>query len=417
MAKIIPFLLCLCALVFSSLALSVGPFIELPRSGIEPEDVAVLYLKGNKQSETIARYYQAKRGIPQENLIAVDLDGNQTNVAIGKFAVQQKVVESKLNPRVQALVLTWTQPYRVGCMSISAAFAMGFDVSYCASGCSRTRTSPYFHSSSTQPYNDFKIRPTMMLATANLSDAYELIHRGIDADDSQPFGRAFLLETADKSRSVRARFFEEVKQRFSHHVDVQILKQDAIKNETGILYYFTGSKTVSHLDTLHFLPGAMADHLTSLGGQLTDSTQMSAMRWLESGATASYGTATEPCNFVEKFPNPLIAMWHYHQGSTLLEAYWKSVSMPGQGNFIGEPLAAPFRGYRLRRKQGRIEIYSPVLRPGRYRIVTDSLAIDNLPGPSYMKSLETTSIQLVSVAKPFLEVKPPYSSRYRIERL
>lgn len=30
------------------------------------------------------------------------------------------------------------------------------------------------------------------------------------------------------------------------------------------------------------------------------------------------------------------------RGDTLLEAYWKSVAMPGQGLFIGEPLARPF---------------------------------------------------------------------------
>jgi hypothetical protein len=30
----------------------------------------------------------------------------------------------------------------------------------------------------------------------------------------------------------------------------------------------------------------------------------------------------------------------------LLEAYWKSVAMPGQGLFLGEPLARPFAGRR-----------------------------------------------------------------------
>jgi hypothetical protein len=33
---------------------------------------------------------------------------------------------------------------------------------------------------------------------------------------------------------------------------------------------------------------------------------------------------------------------HYLRGETLLEAYWKSVAMPGQGLFIGEPLARPY---------------------------------------------------------------------------
>ena len=70
---------------------------------------------------------------------------------------------------------------------------------------------------------------------------------------------------------------------------------------------------------------------------------MSALRWLEAGATGSYGAVVEPCNFPQKFPNPVIAIGRYLQGETLIEAYWKSVAMPGQGVFIGEPLASPFR--------------------------------------------------------------------------
>jgi uncharacterized protein (TIGR03790 family) len=69
---------------------------------------------------------------------------------------------------------------------------------------------------------------------------------------------------------------------------------------------------------------------------------MSSLRWLEAGATGSYGTVVEPCNFTQKFPHPGVLMAHYLDGDTLIEAYWKSVLMPGQGIFIGEPLARPF---------------------------------------------------------------------------
>jgi hypothetical protein len=37
-----------------------------------------------------------------------------------------------------------------------------------------------------------------------------------------------------------------------------------------------------------------------------------------------------------------VLLKHYLRGDTLLEAYWKSVEMPGQGLFIGEPLARPY---------------------------------------------------------------------------
>jgi hypothetical protein len=35
-------------------------------------------------------------------------------------------------------------------------------------------------------------------------------------------------------------------------------------------------------------------------------------------------------------------MDYYLRGNTLIEAYWKSVAEPGQGIFVGEPLAKPF---------------------------------------------------------------------------
>jgi uncharacterized protein (TIGR03790 family) len=97
------------------------------------------------------------------------------------------------------------------------------------------------------------------------------------------------------------------------------------------------------LGTNRFLPGAVADHLTSFAGMLTDSPQMSSLRWLAAGATGSYGTVVEPCNLLGKFPYVPVLMAHYLAGETLVEAYWKSVAMPGQGLLIGEQLAAPYR--------------------------------------------------------------------------
>ena len=394
-----------------------GPFIELPKTGLTSSDLAVVYLKGDKKSEAIARYYQKRRNIPARNIIAINLDAKKTVIGPGKFAVQKKLLDSQLDDSVQALALAWSKPYQVGCMSMSAAFTFGYNVAYCSSSCTKTRTSPYYHSMSVAPYRDFKIRPTMMLAAADVDDAITLIDRGVAADDTQPLARAFLLTTADKRRSVRNVFFDEIRKHFANIYDVQILNANGIQNRNDILFYFTGAVSVPHLNTLTFLPGAMADHLTSAGGQLTDSSQMSAMRWLEAGATGSYGTAIEPCNFVEKFPNPLLAMRHYSYGSTILEAYWKSVYMPGQGNFIGEPLASPFNGYRLVRKKDRIEIHSPVLREGRYRVVANEESLAGLNTPSYLQAINNVSIQSVTPYRRHLEIKPPYQMHYKIERL
>ncbi len=71
---------------------------------------------------------------------------------------------------------------------------------------------------------------------------------------------------------------------------------------------------------------------------------MSILEWISAGATGSYGTVVEPCNFLEKFPDVPVLLRRYLAGETLIEAYWKSVAMPGQGIFIGEPLARPYAG-------------------------------------------------------------------------
>lgn len=114
------------------------------------------------------------------------------------------------------------------------------------------------------------------------------------------------------------------------------------------MFYFTGLKQVKYINSNQFIAGAAADHLTSTGGVLFGGSQMSILRWLDAGASASYGTVVEPCNFLSKFPNPGVLMSHYLNGNTLLEAYWKSVAMPGQGLFIGEPLASPYKDCRIK---------------------------------------------------------------------
>jgi uncharacterized protein (TIGR03790 family) len=125
---------------------------------------------------------------------------------------------------------------------------------------------------------------------------------------------------------------------------IERISGNSIENRQDVMFYFTGRTHVEKLETLKFLPGAIADHLTSAGGFLTgENKQMSSLEWLSAGATGSYGTVVEPCAFTAKFPSPGIVMRRYLDGETLIEAYWKSVAQPGQGIFIGEPLAAPYR--------------------------------------------------------------------------
>ena len=150
------------------------------------------------------------------------------------------------------------------------------------------------------------------------------------------------MQTSDKRRNVRAPAFPALVEAWRGRFELRFVQTEAVTGRDDVMFYFTGAPHVPAIATNTYRPGAVADHLTSGGGKLVDGRQMSALRWLEAGATASYGTVVEPCAFPQKFPDPGVLLRHYLAGETVLEAYWKSVMMPGQGVFIGEPLARPF---------------------------------------------------------------------------
>lgn len=342
--------------------------IELPRSGLTPHDIAVVINDSDALSRQVGDYYRSARHIPESNMIHVEFAPGRSALSRDEFSQLKNEIDRLTPAHVQAYAVAWTLPYRVDCMSLTSALAFGFDEHYCSSGCSPTQPSAYFNSPSLQPENDYHLRPAMMLAGIDFEQVKALIDRGVASDHSFPEGRAYLVITPDKARSVRAAYFNETARELEGVFPVEIVESAALTDRNDVLFYFTGSVNVPQLETLGFLPGALADHLTSTGGQLTDSTQMSSLRWLEAGATASYGTVVEPCNHMQKFPFPAVAMFHYALGESAIEAYWKSVAWPGEGVFVGEPLARPFAPALREIHPGQYElrIFSP--RESRLRI-------------------------------------------------
>lgn len=342
--------------------------ISLPRTSLEPNDIAVIINENDPLSRQIGNYYQQARQIPETNIVKLRFSSERSIITPKEFRQLKAAIDQLTPEHVQAFAVAWTTPYRVGCMSLTSALAFGFDKRYCADPCGSTARSPYFNSSSFYPYDDYKLRPAMMLAGTSFEHIKALIDRGIRSDYSFPKGQAYLMNTSDKARNSRSASFTQIAEELDDVFPMQILTADYISERKDVLFYFTGLKKVFMLETLRFLPGALADHLTSAGGKLTDSPQMSSLRWLEAGATASYGTVVEPCSFPQKFPSPIVAMFQYALGASALEAYWKSVAWPGQGLFIGEPLAKPFAPHLEETSPGHfmLKFFSP--RAGRLRI-------------------------------------------------
>lgn len=334
-------LLLLYGLVIMPVAAQMSPLYR-PAAALSAADLAVIVNDNDPLSQQIADYYQQQRRIPPEQVIHIRLPLKQAVLSAKEFERVKQQVDSQTPKHVQAFALTWLQPYRVGCMSITTAFAAGFDSAYCAKGCQTTRPSLYFASETVRPYDKYGLRPTMAVAAESFAEAKKLIDRGVTADFSHPKGAAYLLKTSDRARSSRAPIFQSVATKFKPYWPVHYLEQNFIAGRDDVMFYFTGLTHVPHIDENRFLPGAVADHLTSTGGVMSGNKQMNIMEWIKAGATASYGTVVEPCSFPAKFSNPGVLLYHYLRGSSLIEAYWKSVAQPGQGIFVGEPLAKPF---------------------------------------------------------------------------
>lgn len=335
--------LLLLSLLLPSASVAAEVSLSLPKYRLQPDELAVVVNDRDPLSVRIGEYYMQVRKLPQENLLHLAFNPHATSLPAGEFNPLRTALLKQTPPHIQAYALTWRQPYRVGCMSITSAITFGFDMAWCSQQrCATTRHSPYYNYSGADPLKDLSLRPSISIAAENLSDAKQLIDRGLLADNSLPQGTAYLLSTSDKQRNVRAIEFPRILNQMRGWIDTAILRLDNLRQRNDVLFYFTGRSQVTGLDTLKFLPGAIADHLTSAGGQLSGSQQMSAMEWLKAGASGSYGTVVEPCNHRGKFPSPSLVMEHYSSGSTLIEAYWKSVQQPGEGIFIGDPLVAPF---------------------------------------------------------------------------
>ena len=325
--------------------------LELPRRGIVPDELGVVVNTDDPLSAAIAAAYMAARGIPSANRVDLAL-GTAANLDRATFQAAWESMDAAFGDGIQALAITSMTPQTVDCMGASAAFALGFDTVWCQPGppCNPTGRADTYDSDTTTPHTDYGIRPAMILAATTLVDAEALITRGVASDGTMPRGRGVMVRTSDAARSTRWEGFQATLQSWGELLDLTYIDNsdgagdDSLSGEDGLILYFTGLTFVDALATNAFLPGAVADHLTSFGGQLPTSSQMSAIEWLRAGATASYGTAIEPCNYTTKFPEPEVLIPHYVGGNTVVEAYWKSVWMPGEGNFVGEPLARPWAG-------------------------------------------------------------------------
>jgi uncharacterized protein (TIGR03790 family) len=381
------------------------PQLLLPRESLVPADIAVLVNSDDPQSVAVGEHYAQARGIPAANLIALPLGAQYstmklTTMTASDFSTWKPMIDAATPASVQAYAVTWIYPSVVDCMSLTSALAFGYDTKWCTkpAPCAATAPSPYFNTPTTTPFTTHQVRPAMVIAGTSVDAGNALIDRGVAADATYPLARGYLVRTSDTARSVRYPDMQTVSTTWNKPDSLAFTYQDDSASGTGLitdkpdlLFYFTGLANVDQIATNQYIPGAMADHLTSYGGQIPTSGQMSILRWIEAGATGSFGTVVEPCNYTSKFPQVSIAVAKYFAGATLIEAYWKSVAWPGEGLFIGEPLARPY-GTTYTIDDGTMTIKTTALAPSKL------YALESAPTAGGPWSAVMTDIQVATPA-------------------
>ncbi len=329
-------------------ALASATSIRVPRIAgrLVAADLGLVINVDDPYSVAVGAYYAQHRGIPAEQIVRVSLP-LRNSLSVVELDLLAAQIGSALGPKVQALALAWARPYAVECNSITSALSLGFQAALCKQTCAASAPSAYFNHNTLQPFTDLGLRPSMLLAASSVEAAQALIERGIASDQQLgkrgvPNAHAVFVSTADAARSVRSVLFPPAGRFDAAGLEVQRVNGPLPELQRVVLLQ-TGAARVDAIDAIPWLPGALADHLTSFGGKLFEAHgQMTVLDWLDAGATASYGTVTEPCNHLQKFPHPQVLLLNYLQGSSAIEAYWRSVAWPAQGLFVGEPLAAPF---------------------------------------------------------------------------
>jgi len=311
------------------------------------KDLGLVINLDDPYSVQVGGHYAKARQIPEDQILRVRLPVKGA-LTRGEFEALQAQIEAFYGDRVQALALAWRLPYAVACNGLAGALAMGFDEGLCGHSCAVSRRSSYFGSAATRPLAEHRMRLSMQLAARDVEGAKALIDRGVASDGTLGLrgglpAQVHFVTTSDAVRSVRQQLFPPEGKVAQAGLDIHLDQADTLRGVDRVLIYMTGRAQVEGLSSVGFLPGALADHLTSFGGRLDDPYgQMSVLAWIEAGATASHGTASEPCAHLQKFPHPQALLLFYAQGATAIEAYWKSVAWPQQAVFVGEPLAAPF---------------------------------------------------------------------------
>lgn len=335
------------------------PFLAL--AGGSGLNTVVVVNQASSNSVALGNYYGERRQVPPQNLLRIVWTGDATTWSPAQFeAVLAEPLRAMLAARgltnqIDYVALSMDIPYRVSGLnpanSTTSALFYGLKVDEpSSSGCALSSASTNFYALSEAPFraagsgtNTHSFLATMLTAY-NLQQAKRLVDQGVTSDGSFPTQAVVLAKTTDWARNVRYFEFDNAifDASLSGRFPIQRTNSNQTYGRTNLFGFQTGLANYV-LSPNTFVPGAIADTLTSYAGCLfvPCGGQTMCLDFIAAGATATYGTVTEPCNYLEKFPDPL-DYFYQARGFSIAESYYQSLVSPYEGIIVAEPLASPF---------------------------------------------------------------------------
>ena len=318
--------------------------------------VVVANLTSSNSCE-LANYYCQARQVPPQNVLYISWPGGNTLWASNDF--QTNLVAPLLN-MLTTRQLTNQIDYVVLSMDIPFQTSFGSTVNSTTSalfyGLRLGNGSDSFGTTNSYAASEAAFGPgtqvvgspgysflTAMITAGSLTQAEELVNQGVSSDGTFPQSPVILAKSSDPARNVRYPYFDNAIFNVNILGVSSILRTntDLVSWPNGCLGYETGLAQFSVPQGM-FVPGAIADSLTSFGGIIFGTnSQTNLLAFIIAGAAGSYGTVAEPANDTQKFPNPQV-YFYQARGFNLAESYYQSINVPYLGLVVGEPLAAPF---------------------------------------------------------------------------
>lgn len=319
----------------------------------------VVVNSNSPDSQALGKYYQELRGLPSSHIFQVSMPtAVETTRAVFDSALHTPLFDyltaSGLKDQIDIILLSMDIPYRIADGSdrngTSSALFYGFRNYANSPTCVLPETTEQayfmgdraFHSTDFESEGRYYI--SALLTAETLDEARTVVDHAVLADFTTPAGEVHLTHSLDPARAVQWPRFELTALRMEQLPDPVtpvLLTRNTLVAGATLNGASIGRANPSSLPSVSFTPGAIGEHVTSLGGQLLESTsQMSALEWMKNGCAGTYGATIEPCNYPQKFPVAELHYW-YARGYTLGECFMQSVQHPYMGVVAGDPLCAP----------------------------------------------------------------------------